>query len=306
MAKSPIPTTLPQTSFRVKVPSREVSDSDMDVDTPPQTPMTIVNEREKWEAEVKLMLIQSKRTASPLPHDPINRVSLYSVSLDFCASSRWSKIGSICSTPEPTTVTFQGAKTARSRSRSPIQSFDLEGSEDDMFARTPEAPEIDAQPVIRGKADDMIDSEGYFIPQIGEVILNPSTGHTYTIINILGKGVFSCVVRARTLNGEEVALKIIRDKDLMIRAGLKEIRVLELLNQLDSEDHSYVIRFKSSFYLNRHLCIVSECLDLNLRDLVKKHANGLSLEALKSFGKQIMTSLTFFQKAKILHCDSNF
>mmetsp|Transcript_19936 Transcript_19936/g.36859 ORF Transcript_19936/g.36859 Transcript_19936/m.36859 type:complete len:354 (-) Transcript_19936:64-1125(-) len=172
-----------------------------------------------------------------------------------------------------------------------------------MFAKTPEAPDIEAQQVVRGKGDDLIDSEGYFIPQVGESFMNPANRQSYVVLNILGRGVFSCVVKARSSRGEDVAVKIIRDKEIMMRAGLKEIRVLEQLNKLDPEDRSSVIRFKESFYLNRHLCLVFESLEMNLRDLVKKHVGGLSIEALKSYGKQIMTSLLLFRKAKILHCD---
>jgi hypothetical protein len=282
----------------------ESSESDMDVDTPPPPSMEIDNERQIWEAEVRNIKAQSRPTSSPLPLDPINKLSMYSASLDFCWSSRWSKAGHISSSPEPQPEGCQGTSKVRSRSPHRADPVIVEESDDDMFARTPEAPALETQPKVRGQADDLVDSEGYFMPQIGEVFMNPSSRQAYTVLGILGKGVFSCVVKARNSQGDEVAVKIIRDKDLMLKAGLKEIRVIQMLNSLDPEDHAHIIRFKESFYLNRHLCIVFESLDMNLRDLIKQHSKGLSLEALQSYARQIMTALCLFQRAKLLHCDS--
>ena len=69
-----------------------------------------------------------------------------------------------------------------------------------------------------------VDPEGYYIPRIGELIQNK-----YRVVSIAGKGVFSCVIKAETVDINSstqrlVAIKIIRSKLSLMRAsGEKEI-----------------------------------------------------------------------------------
>jgi serine/threonine-protein kinase PRP4 len=53
---------------------------------------------------------------------------------------------------------------------------------------------------------------------------------------MLGKGVFSSVVRATdSKTGNNVAIKFIRNNEMMHRAGMKEISILKKLRDLDPE-----------------------------------------------------------------------
>jgi serine/threonine-protein kinase PRP4 len=79
--------------------------------------------------------------------------------------------------------------------------------------------------------------------------------------------VFSGVVKARdsqNLN-TDVAIKIIRNNDLMSRAALKEINILEKLDEHDPTDKFHTIKLLNSFKHKGHLCLVFECLNVNLR-----------------------------------------
>lgn len=50
----------------------------------------------------------------------------------------------------------------------------------------------------------------------------------YKIISKLGKGVFANVVKAQDINTkEEFAVKILRNEEIMLRAGEKERQILE-------------------------------------------------------------------------------
>lgn len=58
----------------------------------------------------------------------------------------------------------------------------------------------------------------------------------YIIQCMLGKGVFSSVVRATdSKTGNNVAIKFIRNNEMMHRAGMKEISILKKLRDLDPE-----------------------------------------------------------------------
>lgn len=100
-----------------------------------------------------------------------------------------------------------------------------------------------------------------------------------------GKGVFSTVLRARTLTkgedgrekeGDEVAIKVIRNNETMYafllscslsdtdvsniryRAGLKERDLLKALTTADPNNKRHCIRLLSSFMYRNHLCLVLE------------------------------------------------
>ena len=63
----------------------------------------------------------------------------------------------------------------------------------------------------------------------------------FTVFGYTGQGVFSNVVRARDTanNGALVAIKIIRNNEIMYRAALKELEILKILDEADK-----VVSFK--------------------------------------------------------------
>ena len=70
------------------------------------------------------------------------------------------------------------------------------------------------------------DDNNYYRIRIGEIL-----NKEYKVIGKLGEGVFANVAKAIALStGQEVAIKILRSEDLMLRAGEKEKEILELLN----------------------------------------------------------------------------
>ena len=64
--------------------------------------------------------------------------------------------------------------------------------------------------------DNWTDAEGYFKISVGEMLDNRYKSYAYT-----GKGVFSNVVRCKdkSRNDHDVAIKIIRKNDLMLKSG---------------------------------------------------------------------------------------
>ena len=81
----------------------------------------------------------------------------------------------------------------------------------------------------------------------------------YTVYGYTGQGVFSNVVRTRdSLKGnQKVAIKIIRNNEMMHKSGLQELRILQKLNEADPDDKFHCVRLFRHFF---HLCLVFECM----------------------------------------------
>lgn len=182
--------------------------------------------------------------------------------------------------------------------------------DDDMFAEenetaqpahasavsVPQARELDISMM-----DNWDDPEGYYNLRIGELI-----NGRYHVKQNLGKGMFSSVVRALDSETDTtVAIKIIRQNDTMKKAGLKEINILEQLQEADPDDKKHMIKFERSFDHKGHLCMVFENLSMNLREVLKKFGReiGLNLKAIRTYAQQIFLGLSLMRKCNILHAD---
>ncbi|KAE9589439.1 hypothetical protein Lal_00000460 [Lupinus albus] len=156
-----------------------------------------------------------------------------------------------------------------------------------------------------GLHDNWDDAEGYYSYRFGEIL-----DGRYEVTAAHGKGVFSTVVRAKNLktgNGEpeEVAIKIIRNNDIMYKAGMDELIVLKKLVGADPDDKRHCVRFLSSFKYRNHLCLVFESLNMNLREVLKKFGRniGLRLSAVRAYAKQLFIALKHLRNCGVLHCD---
>ncbi|OWR43454.1 Prp4 [Danaus plexippus plexippus] len=107
--------------------------------------------------------------------------------------------------------------------------------------------------------DNWDDSEGYYKINVGDMIYNSR----YTIKNLLGQGVFSNVVKAQDNNQDklEVAIKILRNNDLMHKTGLKELKMLREINDADPND---------KFHLNEKKNVLKLC-DFGSASKIKEH-----------------------------------
>lgn len=191
--------------------------------------------------------------------------------------------------------------------------------EDDMFADPDDsisvpvsAPGVKAKQIsaansnVGRKLDEtMLDSwadvEGYYRIMIGELL-----DERYAVQAILGKGVFSAVVRAiDQQTGEGVAIKVIRKNDLMKKAGAKEVQILETLMAADPDDRKHIVRLRRTFDHRGHMCLVFESLSLNLREVLKKFGRdiGINLKAVRAYAQQIFLALSLMRRCNIMHAD---
>jgi serine/threonine-protein kinase PRP4 len=89
----------------------------------------------------------------------------------------------------------------------------------------------------------------------------------------------------------------LRANDIFLRSGEKEMDIINLINKnvfkiifnnsKDPNDRRHIIRLLDHFEYRKHLCIVFEQMDRDLRDTLKMFGRriGLSIEAVKSYSK---------------------
>ncbi|CAG8465721.1 12007_t:CDS:10 [Ambispora gerdemannii] len=187
-------------------------------------------------------------------------------------------------------------------------------ADDDMFAPTPESKNAASQsiPIVKtvpvvvqgdnvGLVDNYDDAEGYYRVLLGEIL-----DSRYHVYSNLGKGVFSSVVRAKdNLEGNDVAIKIIRNNDTMYRAGMKELNILKKLGAADPENKKHMIKLYRHFDHKGHLCLVFESLSMNLREVLKKFGKdvGINIKAVRIYAQQLFSALSLLKKCNILHAD---
>ncbi|KAK1330204.1 hypothetical protein QTO34_010390 [Cnephaeus nilssonii] len=129
----------------------------------------------------------------------------------------------------------------------------------------------------------------------------------YEIDSLIGKGSFGQVVKAYDHQTQElVAIKIIKNKKAFLNQAQIELRLLELMNQHDTEMKYYIVHLKRHFMFRNHLCLVFELLSYNLYDLLRNtHFRGVSLNLTRKLAQQLCTALLFLAtpELSIIHCD---
>ncbi|CAM4721554.1 hypothetical protein PO909_016896 [Leuciscus waleckii] len=185
---------------------------------------------------------------------------------------------------------------------------DMFTESDDMFAADFDSARLRAAGIGKdfkenpNLRDNWTDAEGYYRVNIGEILEK-----RYEVYGYTGQGVFSNVVRARDTAraGQEVAVKIIRNNELMQKTGLKELEFLKKLNDADPDDKFHCLRLFRHFYHKQHLCLVFEPLSMNLREVLKKYGKdvGLHIKAVRSYSQQLFLALKLLKRCNILHAD---
>lgn len=184
-------------------------------------------------------------------------------------------------------------------------SFDMFAEDDEVagnMVRNAEDQTIMATNENPNLTDNWDDAEGYYRTQTGEVLDN-----RYTVFGYTGQGVFSNVVRARDAHkgSQEVAIKIIRNNEMMHKQGLKELEMLRRLNNADPDDKYHCLRLYRHFFHKKHLCLSFESLSMNLREVLKKYGKnvGIHIVAVRSYAQQLLFALKLLKRCNIIHAD---
>lgn len=160
------------------------------------------------------------------------------------------------------------------------------------------------------------------------IIPNDHINYRYEIVSVLGNGSFGNVVKCKdkkffehqTGKNKTVAIKIIKNDLNWSLQSVYEIKMLKHLNRkkeldtgsnvtttYDSEYGDFdcpVLTYFDHFHFRGHMCIVTEALSINLYSMLEIiKFQGLSLQLLKSFTREILEGLKYIHSMNVLHCD---
>jgi len=137
---------------------------------------------------------------------------------------------------------------------------------------------------------------------------------------LLGQGTFAQVFRClHVQTGQQVAIKIIKNKPAYTRQAAAEIDVIRALTKikngaanssntyngqsLNNSPH-YIIDMICYFLYKDHLCLVFELLGLNLYEVLKKRQfRGLPLVVTQNIIRQAILGTKELAQRNIVHCD---
>jgi serine/threonine-protein kinase PRP4 len=105
--------------------------------------------------------------------------------------------------------------------------------------------------------------------------------------------------------GRVWAVKILRNNEMMRRAGEKEASILARLRAADPDDKQHVISFRGSFEHEGHLCLAFEAMHQNLRQAVRQHGHrrGIQIDAVRTYARHLLTALRLLARVDVIHAD---
>ena len=137
------------------------------------------------------------------------------------------------------------------------------------------------------------------------IVLNEHINYRYEIINKLGQGAYSNVIRAKDhkLN-EEVAIKLFRKKSEFKKIYQKEIELLLFIRNNYYNEREYLIILKEKFNFRNHMCFTTKIYGLNLYDN-RKNIELFSFNNKYKVVNDILLGLDFLKNCSptIIHGD---
>ena len=129
--------------------------------------------------------------------------------------------------------------------------------------------------------------------------------YRYEIKRHIGQGTFGNVAIVYDHKNKcDIALKVIRNKNVFHKQANCEIKILQDIKKQDPNNEYNVIHIKNHFTFRKHICMTFELLDKNIYHILKERKfKGFGLNKIRIYAKQILNALIFLKKINIIHCD---
>jgi hypothetical protein len=116
-------------------------------------------------------------------------------------------------------------------------------------------------------------------------VIGDHLAYRYEVLEELGRGSFGQVVKCYDhKTASTVAVKLIRNKRRFYAQAKTEVKILSDLVKWDPEDRHHNVKMTDSFCFRSHLCIVCECLSMNLYEFIKiNNFQGFHITLIKRF-----------------------
>ncbi|KAF7683268.1 putative dual specificity protein kinase YAK1 like protein [Astathelohania contejeani] len=147
---------------------------------------------------------------------------------------------------------------------------------------------------------DNVDKD--LIVREGDILTKTST-KAYKVVCAIGNGTYGQVFRCIDIQkGTLVAVKVIKNTPAYFAHGMMEVTILNRILMDNYIEH--LIEMKDNFIYKNHLCIVQECLGINLFEFIKdNNFVGFDHAIVKRILSQILAGLEALNKMGITHCD---
>lgn len=144
------------------------------------------------------------------------------------------------------------------------------------------------------------DEKMHYIFHLGDHLI-----YRYEIEALLGRGAFGQILKCYDHKFKEyVAIKVIKNQKAFLEQCKIEIKILNYIKMNDPNNESNIIKFKDYFYFRNHILIVFELLSINLFEMLKnRNYKGIKIDKIRNIGLQILKSINFLHRHKIIHCD---
>ena len=127
--------------------------------------------------------------------------------------------------------------------------------------------------------------------------------YRYEILKKIGQGAFGTVLKVFDHKSKQnVALKIIKNREELKRQTKREIRILEHLRRIRKPSSENIIQMIENFEFRGHRCITFPLMVINLSEFLKKN-KVLDDKLVKKFCQSLLLCLDLLTKNKIIHSD---
>ena len=134
-------------------------------------------------------------------------------------------------------------------------------------------------------------------------VKNDHIAYRYEILKAIGQGAFGTVLKVFDHKSKQnVALKIIKNREELKRQTKREIRILEHLRRIRKPSSENIIQMIENFEFRGHRCITFPLMVINLSEFLKKN-KVLDDKLVKKFCQSLLLCLDLLTKNKIIHSD---